>query len=338
MSAKRTRLLIIVVARIGDTLLATPAIKALKDSFPDCELTVAAHPKRVELLRFLPFIDRLCAMTKRSAPWRGRIAGPSFDAALVYGADRALISYALRVARKVYAFSQAKLPDASHLVTVERPTTALHAVRERLLLAEAAGARTSDFRLKYVVSPQEAEAARAWRVRHVPADATPLIGLQTLSFPTKPHRNWPLESFAELIARVREQYPRAHFVVLGDDAARRQAVALTTRFPGVVTIAAGTTSLRQSAALIASLNLYVGVDTGPTHLAGALDVPVVALYHCAFPGRYLMPLDHPRCVIIEHPLTDYTNAATPAMTDISVDQVWNAIRSLLVTTEKNGPI
>lgn len=338
MSAKRTRLLVIVVARIGDTLLATPALKALKESFPDCELTVAAHPKRLELLRFLPFIDKLWGMTKRSAPWRGRIGGHSFEAALVYGADHALISYALRVARKVYVFAQPRLPEASHLVVVERPATALHAVRERLLLAEAAGARTSDFRLKYVVSQQEAEAAQTWRARHVPTDAQPLIGLQTLSFPTKPHRNWPLESFAELIARVREHFPHAHFVVLGDDAARRHAATLTARFPGVLTIAAGATSLRQSAALIASLDLYVGVDTGPTHLAGALDVPMVALYHCAFPGRYLAPLDHPSCVIIEHPLTAYTNAATPAMTDISVDQVWKAMRSLLVATDKNGSI
>ena len=338
MRGKQTRLLVIVVARIGDTLLATPAIKALKDSFPDCELTVVAHPKRVELLRFLPFLDRLRGMTKRSAPWRGRLPGHSFDMALVYGADHALIAYASRVAHSVYIYTQAKLPNTPRVIAVERPEKALHAVRERLLIAEATGAKASDLRLQYAVSRPEADAAQAWRSRHIPLDAHPVIGLQTLSFPTKPHRNWPLDSFAGLIACVLEQYPNAHFVVLGDDAARQQATALSARFPRALTIAAGTTSLRQSAALIAGLDLYVGVDTGPTHLAGALDVPMVALYHCAFPGRYLMPLDRPSCVMIEHPLTAHTNAATPSMADISVEQVWNAVRSLLVPTEKNGSV
>ena len=331
----KTKILVIIVARIGDTLLVTPALKALKEKNPDSHLTVLAHPKRLELLRFLPFVDQLSGISKHSACWRGRIGDKAFDIAIVYGTEQALISYALRVAHNVYVFSQPELPDAPNLVATQRPVTALHAVYERLLLAEAAGARTSDFRLNYVVSANEQSEAKSWLVKRVPVGAYPLVGLQTLSFPTKAHRNWPLQSFAELIDKVLEHYPNAHFLALGDDAAKRHATSLAERFPNTLTIAAGTTSIRQSAALINFLDLYVGVDTGPTHLAGALGVPMVVMYHCAFPGRYLAPIGHPACLMIEHPLTSLTLEATPAMSDISVEQVWVAVHSLLTSIEKN---
>jgi hypothetical protein len=41
------------------------------------------------------------------------------------------------------------------------------------------------------------------------------------------------------------------------------------------------------------LDLYVGVDTGPTHIMGALHRPMVALYHGYSPSRLLAPLEHP---------------------------------------------
>ena len=41
--------------------------------------------------------------------------------------------------------------------------------------------------------------------------------------------------------------------------------------------------MRENAAIMAHLSLYIGVDTGPTHLAGALDIPMVAMYHSYHP-------------------------------------------------------
>jgi heptosyltransferase-3 len=77
------------------------------------------------------------------------------------------------------------------------------------------------------------------------------------------------------------------------------------------------------------LQLYVGVDTGPTHLAGALRVPMVALYHCRHRGRYLAPLQHDRLRVLEHPASDAECGEARSMADIGVDQVWNAAESLL---------
>lgn len=334
--------LVIIVARIGDTLLATPAMRALKAAIPQGRLTVLAHPKRLEVLQHLPFIDVLEGITKTSAPARGWIGKNRYDVALVYGHDAALVRYALRASDGVIAFRQrdaALNRRLAHLV--EEPSEPQHAVLHRLsLLAplglEAAGdprlasqgLAADNLRLAYCVTGEERAWARQWLAAQVPP-GRPLIGLQMASFPTKAHRDWPVSSFQELMVRIAATRAEARFLLLGDAAAAVKAAPVLAACPQQAVLAAGRLSLRRSAALMAELDLYIGVDTGPTHIAGALGIPMVALYHCAYPGRNLAPLQHPACAVIEHPLTGKSAATTASMADIPVAAVWQAAMDLL---------
>jgi heptosyltransferase-3 len=320
--------LAIIVARIGDTLLVTPALRALKAAMPRGRLTVLAHRNRAALLAHLPFIDQLGTISKHSAPWCGRLPTPHYDLAVVWGHDRPLVDYALRRARRVVAFDAPGLPDDSRLLRVPRPQASIHAVRERLMLTEAAGIVSQQLRLAYAVTSEEAAAARRWL--DAQGAGTPVIGIQPASFPTKPHRDWPVESFAELLRRLSAGFPRASFVILGDKASAAVAHRLQAVDGEKVIVAAGKFALRQSAALIGQLDLYVGVDTGPTHVAGALGIPTVALYHCSYPGRNLAPLEHPALRMIEHPATGKTDAGPEkSMAEIPVEVVHRAAIDLL---------
>ncbi|MCE9571511.1 MAG: hypothetical protein K8R10_16135, partial [Rhodocyclales bacterium] len=60
------RILVINVSRIGDTLLATPAIRALAAAWPEASLDVLGHPNRVEVLEHLPFVRRVGSISKKS--------------------------------------------------------------------------------------------------------------------------------------------------------------------------------------------------------------------------------------------------------------------------------
>ena len=320
--------LAIVVARIGDTLLVTPALRALKAAVPQGRLTVLAHRNRAPLLENLPFIDRLGTIGKRAAPWRGHLPLPRHDLAVVWGHDRPLVAYGLRRARRVVTFESGGLPASSRLVQVKRPSASIHAVRERLLLTEAAGIASQDLKLAYAVTPQEADAARRWLASL--GAGSPVVGIQPVSFPTKPQRDWPVESFAALLRSLAAGYPRASFVILGDQAALAAAGRLRAAVGERVIVAAGRFPLRQSAALIGRLDLYIGVDTGPTHIAGALGTPMVALYHCSYPGRNLIPLEHAALTMIEHPATGLPAAGIESsMADIPVEAVQRAAVDLL---------
>ena len=134
--ASPSAVLAIVVSRIGDTLLATPALRALANAWPDAKLTCLAHPKRAEVLRNLPFLQRVGVITKTRAPLFGRVSNQRYDLAFVYGNDRPLVEYALRVARRTIAFDQAN-DDLNrrlyHAVDLP-PHQQVHAVRYRLAL------------------------------------------------------------------------------------------------------------------------------------------------------------------------------------------------------------
>lgn len=319
--------LVIHVARIGDTLLVTPALRALKESLPHGRLSVLAHPGRRELFDGLSFIDELGSITAKTAWWRGRLGGKRWDAAVVYGHDAPLIRYAARVATRVVAFEQ-RDATVNHLLWKSIPTpTGMHAVQERLLLPSALGATTDNFRLAYRASDAELATAKLWLAPH--RDARPLVGFQVASFATKSYRDWPLDNFAELGRRLLARHPQARILIFGDAQSRPHADALKQQLGARIVPAAGMFSLRETAALMAQLDLYVGVDTGPTHLAGALRVPMVALYHCRHRGRFLAPLQHERLRVLEHPATDAACSATQPMSDISVDQVWEAVESVL---------
>ena len=85
-------ILFIVVSRIGDTLFATPAIRAVAAAYPGARITVLGHPKRAEVFEHLPFVYRVGSITKGRATWRGWLVGKSFDLAFVFGFDQALVA------------------------------------------------------------------------------------------------------------------------------------------------------------------------------------------------------------------------------------------------------
>jgi heptosyltransferase-3 len=324
------RVLAIVVARIGDTLLVTPALRALATACPAGTLTVLAHPKRLDLLRHLPFIERLGGITGGRARLRSWLARRRHDYAFVWSEEHELLRYALRAARRVIGFRPGDPALARRLFrAAEKATAPEHAVTERLRLTRALGIDAADLRLAYVVTPAERQAARTWLSDRFPGAPSPLVGLQLQSFPTKAYRDWPLAHFRALGERLLARWPQARLLVFGDAASRAAAAAFCAAFPGLAASLAGTLPLRGSAAMMSLLDLYVGVDTGPTHLAGALGVPMVALYHCRHRGRHLAPLQHPALSVVEHPAADAACSSTSSMAAIGVDRVWQAVTERL---------
>jgi len=326
-------ILVINVSRIGDTLLATPALRAIAKAWPQAAIDVLGHPNRVEVLRALPFLRRVDSISKTSAPFRGwfdRLAKP-YDMAFVYGYDEALVRYALRVAKHVVAFRQADDDTNVRLGTVvEAPAfQSAHAVRLALALPAAAGVLPAGCRLSYVVTAEERDWAASRLAADLPPEHTPLIGLQVASFPTKAYRDWPIESFVELCGRIRSRWPQAHFLVFGGAEERPRIEILKARLGPAATVYAGRLSLRQTGALMSLLDLYIGVDTGPTHMMSAFDIPLVGLYHGFSRSELIAPLEHPCFFAVDHPQAGPDCSTEVSMADIPVETVFNRVCAAL---------
>lgn len=325
-------ILVVQVSRIGDTLLVTPVLRTLAAAFPQARLTCLAHPNRIEILQGLPFVHHLGRITKKLAPLRGWLPGPRYDLAVVFGFDQPLIAYALRVARRVVAFRQGKPALDARLwrAVEETPFQSRHAVDGQLALTEAIGLPSAGRHLSYVISADERKCAGDRLAPLRARGAQPLIGLQIASFPTKGYRDWPVANFIELCRRIRAERPQAHFLIFGGKLERERTLALHATLADCSTHFAGSLSLRQTAALMNEVDLYVGVDTGPTHIMGALHRPMVAMYHGYSPSRLLAPLEHPCLWSVDHPRAGQgTSPDDYPMSDIPVDTVLAKAREAL---------
>jgi heptosyltransferase-3 len=326
-----TQILVINVTRIGDTLLTTPSLRAIAAAHPRAKLTFLGHPKRAEVMRYLPYLSKVGTITKTSAPWRGRLGSKRYDLAFVFGFDEALVAYALRVAKRVVAFRQKTdaLNRRLYRIAEAVDPMPLHAVDYLLTLPAAAGIMPAGRHLDYLVTPGEAIWAREQLAQTLPLPCQALIGLQVASFPTRAYRDWPLEHFSELTGRIRAALPHAHFLIFGGKEEQVKTAQLAAHLGTAATLYAGRLTLRQTGALMNELDLYIGVDTGPTHMMGALHRPLIALYHGHAPSRRLRPLDHPCARIVDHPRPENESTPETPMAEISVDCVWQAVQQTL---------
>jgi heptosyltransferase-3 len=325
------RILYINVSRIGDTLLATPAVRAVAAAFPEAEITLLGHPKRYEILQNLHFVRRVGSISKYSATWRGWLQRQRYDLAFVHGYDQEILAYALRVAHHVIAFRQPNAAlDARLFRAVDYPAMQTeHAVLVQMRLPKALDIPHAGLHLAYQVTEDETQWAREQLDRlSLTANAT-LIGLQVASFPTKAYRDWPIEHFLALTDRIRAQWPLAHFLIFGGGEEKARTRQLAEHLGKTGTLYAGHLTLRQTAALMNKVDLYIGVDTGPTHIMGALHRPMIALYHGYSPSRVLKPLDHPCLAVIDHPQADRGATPETPMAEISVESVWQQVQIML---------
>lgn len=339
MSRPDPSFLIINVSRIGDTLFATPAIRAVTAAYPAAPITVLGHPKRMEVLQGLPGINKVGAITKRRARWHGYLRRQRYQYSLVYGFDHALVRYALRVSERVVAFRQNDLALDRRLYRCVEPPPfqSEHAVLQLLRLPHAIDIRSAGLRLAYRVSPAEALTARVRLAADVPTAASPLIGLQVASFPTKSYRDWPVEQFDVLARRIRERWPRAHFLLYGGATDRDRTRWLTNRLGSAATQYAGRLTLRETAAVMSLTDLYIGVDTGPTHLMSTFDIPLVGLYHCLSSSALTGPLEHPSLYAIDHPRLGKGCTEDSPMSEIPVETVFAQVVRALTEHPPKAP-
>ncbi|MBL8473231.1 MAG: glycosyltransferase family 9 protein [Rhodocyclaceae bacterium] len=320
------RILVINVTRIGDTLLTTPVLRALARHWPGAKITFAGHRKRAEVMQNLDFVERVSHISKRTAPFVRLLARSRYDLAVVFGNDEPLIRYARACADRVIAARQddAALNRELDWMGCADEYKPQHAVTHLLCMLRPLRIKPDGFHLSYRVRASEAQWADAQLAARRIA-GVPLLGLQIASFPTKAFRDWPTDHFRRLCLTLGEMNPDLRFLVFGGPTDQQRADELCKALGGTALSVAGQLSLRQTAALMDKLALYVGVDTGPTHIMGALHRPMVAMYHPTSPSRVLAPLGHPCCIAVDHPLAAGGADIETPMAEISVATILDSV-------------
>ena len=193
------------------------------------------------------------------------------------------------------------------------------------------GFQARDHSSAYIVTPAERAHAKellqhAVANQHLPT----LVGLVVESHPSAPHRDWPLDNFSELTARLHRECPQAWFLVISGGLSAKKLTGLKKAAGGQLVEFGGRLSMRESVAMMSLLDLYIGVDTGPTLFAAALGIPAVALFHCMRAGALVVNPSAPdRMTIIDHPISRSNGSLSTPMGAISVNDVFLAAMARL---------
>ena len=143
-----------------------------------------------------------------------------------------------------------------------------------LRLARVLGATDLEAPLEYRVSSDDARAAQAL-MRECPA-ARWRVAVNLSS--GRPAKNWPVASYAGLIEQLTRTPGGVAVVIVGGSDATEATRQLRERTTAPFVSLAGQTTVGTLAAVLAALDLYIGSEGGPMHLALAVATPVVAIH------------------------------------------------------------
>ncbi len=309
----RPELLVLRAIKLGDLLVAVPALHALRRAFPDHRISLATTAWLAPVVELVPDVDVHLAQHGLDHPI-GAPAGAVDVAVNLHGAgpessDLVAALGARRVighADPTNGFDGPEWPDAVH----ERDRWA------ELLRWHGIEADPDDVA---IARPDARPVAEGAAVVHVGA----FHGA----------RHWPTDRFAAVVRGLRE---RGLDVVLtggADDVERAAAVAQAAGLaPGAVL--AGVLALQDFAGVIAAARLVVTVDTGAAHLASAYGVPSVVVFGPAPPEAWGPPASGPHVVLTDASVRRgdvFAEDPDPALLAIGPDDVLAAVDSLGVT-------
>ena len=277
------RILIVRLGSLGDLIHTLPAVAALRRAHPAATIDWLIDAPHRELIELVPVVSSLVVLPDRTArAWlqvRRQLRGREYDVAIDFqGLLKSAALARLSGARRVLGFDRASLREGTAApFYTERVAGGEggHVIHKNLRLAGAAGAVSDglEFPIASVTSIAGATIASASGGRYA------LINPGA----AWPNKRWPPDRFGAVAEHLRRRHDLTPVILWGpgeQDVA--EAVLAASNETAVI---APATRLPDLIAAARGARLMVSGDTGPLHIAAAVDAPVVALFGPTDPRR-----------------------------------------------------
>jgi lipopolysaccharide heptosyltransferase I len=284
------RILIVKLGSIGDIVHTLPALAALRAAQPQSEISWVVERRSAEILRDNPLLDRLIEVDTKAlrrglmsgetlrAPRQQlrRLRASAFDVALDFqGLLKSASIARLSGAQRVFGYSRAGLREpASSLLLSKRINVPvnIHVIRKSLLLLEGALGISAPAELSFPINVKKDQEREAQEV------VDEIGGQYAILNPGGgwPTKLWSVDRFGKLADRLWSSYGISSLVTYGPgelelaEGVRRSSVSGKAKPVSL--------SLKGFYSLARGASVYVGGDTGPTHIAVAAGAPIVGLF------------------------------------------------------------
>lgn len=270
------RILLVMTTAVGDTLMCTPAVRAVRKSLPEARISVLVDRRRLPLLRENPHIDQLISYPgkfRQVSKVIRELRRVEADLSIIlHGNDPDIVPliYLSRTPLRVgWSTSQ-----FAFLLThpVEKASNCTSFVEQRLNTLAAVGIPPDGCEPElYLPENAPDELARKLAFDEIRG---PLLGFHP--FASIPSKTWPRRLCQDFLKEVTRVLGATVFIV-GGQKERNLSEAMSRIQPSHIIPTAGKLSLLESASLLRRCHAMVTTDSGPLHICRALGVPTVAL-------------------------------------------------------------
>lgn len=271
---------------IGDAVMTTPALMAVRETYPKARITLLANPLVGQLLQGHPAVDRVLVFDRKrehhGLVGRLRLARQlkqeQFDLAIILpnSFDSALIPWLARIPQRWGKASDGRSLLLTRRFYEQNPSQDRHEVQYYCDLLRSFGFSATQSEPFLTTTPQEDQAAVELLGAHGISANDRLLGINAgASFGSA--KRWYPERFG-LVAKHLTDAWGARVVLFGGPDEVEIVAEIEQRLQGQCLNMAGKTSVRQLMALIKRCNFFVTNDSGPMHIAAAFGVPLVAVF------------------------------------------------------------
>ena len=304
---EKKRLLVRTPNWIGDAVLCTPALHALKRLYPNSGITVLAKSVVAPVFQNSPDVDDIMVYDDKGAHkgitgrvrLSGEIRSMRFDAAVLFqnAFDAAFLSFISRIPERIGFARDLRSPLLTKAVAATKEIKAAHQIYYYLHLIEAMGGAPSNNaspRPRLYVTRDERKWAKVY-LKTCGLAGRSLVGVSPGASYGQSKR-WLPERFAEVIAELVSRRGAAAIIFGGNEDVETSLI-VERALPFQCVNCAGKLTLRQFMAMLTELDIFIANDSGPMHLGAALGAPTVGIF-CSTDPALTGPVGaHARAVI-----------------------------------------
>ncbi len=275
-------------AWIGDMVMMTPALRALKRAYPESDLTLLLRPRVADLMQTHPYVDTCIVDNKTEGPYRSlkslvhQIRDKAFDIAVILHPTsfrNALLPFLARVPRRIGT----KVGGRGMFLTLScEDNTEIHEVHRYLRVLQLLNIDTVPSFLEFWHTDADRQFIECLlRTEGVlPHDRIIALNLGT----TWTTKQWDVINFADVIQRIAYLTPEIKIVLTGSSTEQEFAKTLPASLSTINLV--GKTDILQLGALLERCDVCLTCDSGPMHIAAAVGTPTVALFGPTSPVRH----------------------------------------------------
>lgn len=277
-SAEPKNFLIVSTTGLGDTLWGTPAIRALREKYPHSYIAVLTSAIGKEVLQHNPHLNDIFVFNKSSPISLFHLffslRKKKIDTVLIFHtSQRLVLPFCFLLARSVIGTKEMN-KGLDCILTESTDRKPMHEIARRLEITGRVGASCISPQMELPIGEKDRLAAEMFLQVHKIPGPIPMVGLHPGS--KDKFKQWPLESFIELGLKLKEHLG-CQIIVTGNHSESELVETVARRIPGAIRVH-GELPLRPLAVLIQQMAVMISNDTGPMHVAFAMQTPTVALF------------------------------------------------------------